>query len=123
MRQDSETMRIRAGVYVQEEGAIVCEKKLAADVDIWIGREQDGAALSCAAWQGPPQLLISADGRLHLAPGMRVNMCGAAGEMRIVGTYEELALSGVTTPIPILGRRMNIRVRQGISVLTEHVTD
>ena len=116
-------MRIRAGVYVRAENAIVCERRLDAQLDIRIGREEDGAELSCAAWVGPPQLLISADGMLHLAPGMRVNMCGVDGDARIVGTYEELAANGMTMPLPILGRRMNIRVREGISVLTEHVID
>jgi hypothetical protein len=42
---------------------------------------------------------------------------------RIVGTYEQLVASGIAMPLPILGRRMNIRVRDGISVLTEHVVD
>ena len=116
-------MRIRAGVYIQAEDAIVCERRLDAHSDIRIGREEDGAELYCAVWTGLPQLLFSADGMLHLAPGMRVNMCGPHGDARIVGTYEELVASGLTMPIPILERRMNVRVRDGITVLTEHVAD
>ena len=116
-------MRIRAGVYVRADDAIVCERRLDAHADIRIGREEDGAELSCTAWEGPPQLLISGDGMLHLAPGMRVNMCGVDGDARIVGTYEELTASGLTMPLPILERRMNIRVREGISVFTQHITD
>jgi hypothetical protein len=96
---------------------------LDAHADIRIGREEDDAELSCAAWAGPPLLLISADGMLYLAPGMRVNMCGVEGDARIIGTYEELTASGMTMPLPILDRRMNISVREGISVLTEHVVD
>jgi hypothetical protein len=114
-------MRIRAGVYIRAEDAIVCERRLDAHADIRIGREEDGAELYCAVWAGPPQLLFSADGMLRLAPGMRVNMCGLDGDMRVVGTYEELVASGLTMPIPILGRRMNVRVREGNTVLTEHV--
>jgi hypothetical protein len=60
---------------------------------------------------------------LHLAPGMRVNMCGLGGAMRIVGTYEELTSSGVTTPIPILGRHVNLRVREGITVFAKPAAD
>jgi hypothetical protein len=116
-------MQIRAGVYVRAEGAVVCERRLDARADIRIGREEDGVELYCAAWAGPPQLLISADGMLHLAPGMRVNMCGVDGDARIVGTYEELTAGGLTMPLPILERRMNIGVREGISVLTEHILD
>lgn len=83
-------MRIRAGVYVRAENAIVCERRLDTHADIRIGREEDGAELHCEIWTGAPQLLISADGMLHLSPGMRVNMCGDGGDARIVGTYEEL---------------------------------
>lgn len=67
-------IRIRAGVYVRAEDAIVCERRLDAQAEIRIGREEDGAELPCTLWEGPPHLLISGDGMLHLAPGMRVNM-------------------------------------------------
>ncbi|MFO0741216.1 MAG: hypothetical protein U0270_35280 [Labilithrix sp.] len=117
------TMRIRAGVYVRAVDAIVCERRLDARADIRIGREEDGAELFCTAWEGPPQLLISGHGMLHLSPGMRVNMCGDDGDRRIAGTFEELSASGLSMPLPILERRMNIRVREGISVLTQHVND
>ncbi|MFO0736431.1 MAG: hypothetical protein U0270_11140 [Labilithrix sp.] len=113
---------MRAGVYVRADDAIVCERRLDACSDIRIGRDGDGAELSCAAWEGGPHLLFSGDGMLHLAPGMRVNMCGIDGDARIVGTYEEL-IEGMTMPLPILGRRMNIRVREGISVFAQLVED
>jgi hypothetical protein len=47
----------------------------------------------------------------------------AAGAARVGGTYEELTASGLAMPLPILGRRMNIRVREGISVFTDHIAD
>jgi hypothetical protein len=43
--------------------------------------------------------------------------------VRIVGTYEELLASGLDLPIPINMRRMNVRVSEGVSVLTEYVDD
>jgi hypothetical protein len=54
---------------------------------------------------------------------MRVNMCGDDGEDRIVGTYEELLARGVTFPITIALRRMNIRVTEGLSVFAKYIDD
>lgn len=49
-------------------------------------------------WTGPNVLVISSDGHLHLAPGMRVNMCASNGGMHLIATYEEL--SNVARPCP-----------------------
>jgi hypothetical protein len=54
---------------------------------------------------------------------MRINMCGDQGEDRIVGTYEELLAGGVSLPISIALRRMNIRVTQGLSIFAKYLPD
>jgi hypothetical protein len=114
--------RLRAGAYVAAEQRIVHERVFDAGGDVTIGADE-AAGLVVPSWVGPPVLLISGGSLLHLAPGMRVNMCDDAGGARIVGTFEELIARGEAMPIPIQLRRMNIRVRQGFSVLTDYVAD
>jgi hypothetical protein len=102
--------RLRAGAYVAAEQRIVHERVFEAGADVTIGADE-AAGLVVPSWVGPPLLLISGGNLLHLAPGMRVNMCDEAGGARIIGTFEELTARGEALPIAIQLRRMNIRVR------------
>ncbi len=93
------------------------ERIFAPSEDVVIG---EATGLIVPGW-GHPTLLISHDGFLHLSPGMRVNMCADDGEDQVIGTYEELLANGTVMPIPIRLRRMNIRVRQGVSIFAKYI--
>lgn len=105
-----------------DDATIVCEATLRPDQDLVLGSDSS-ASLVVPDWTGPNVLVISSDGHLHLAPGMRVNMCARTGGMHLIATYEELLERGTTLPIPIMGRRMNIRVSAGLSVFAKYVTE
>jgi hypothetical protein len=105
-----------------DKATIVCEATLSAGVDLILGSDST-ASLVVPDWTGPSVLLISGDGFLHIGPRMRVNMCGDGGVGRIVGTFEELLASGVAMPLPTMMRRMNIRVRRGMSVFAKYVNE
>ena len=119
--QVSPVCQIRLAVceHGTEEATIVAEATFAVGTDVFVGSAD--ASVIIPGWVASPVLLISGDGFLHLGPGMRVNMCHAQGADRIVGTYEELVESGVVMPIPILRRRMNIRVQAGISIFAKYI--
>ena len=88
--------------------------------DVVIGSDP-AASLSIPDWNAPPFLLITGNGGLYLAAGMRVNMCDARGSARLVGTFEELQAAGEAMPIEISMRGMNIRVRKGLSVFAKYL--
>lgn len=106
----------------EEDAEVVAEQTFDASTDVRLGGTTRDALL-VPGWTGPPVLLISADGFLHLRPGMRVNMCGDHGASRVVGSFEELLASGIPIPIPILRRRMNIRIGEGVSIFAKYVDD
>jgi hypothetical protein len=103
-----------------DEATIVSEAILPPGVDLVVGGGPP-ATLIVPDWTEPPVLVISDGTHLHLSPGMRVNMCGDHGEAHIIGTYEELLVDGLTLPITISLRRMNIRVKRGLSIFAKYV--
>jgi hypothetical protein len=105
-----------------DQATIVGETILPAGEDLVIGGGPP-ATLVVPDWTAPPLLVISGGTQLHLGPGMRVNMCGDEGKDHIVGTYEELLAGGMSLPIPIALRRMNIRVTNGLSVFAHYLPD
>jgi len=121
---EREQVRLRAAVCrsTPDNATIVCEETLLPEQDLVLGGDAS-ASLVVPDWSGPAIRLVTRDGLLHLAPGMRVNMCGDGGSGRIVGTYEELVAEGVSLPIAIMGRRLNVRVRAGLSVFAKYVND
>jgi hypothetical protein len=117
--------RLRVGVcrvFSDDHASIVAERTFAPGADVTLGGDTT-CGLVVPEWVGPPILLISGDGLLHLAAGMRVNMCGEGGESRIVGTYEVLKSDGVPMPIPSLLRAMNITIAKGLSVFARYLGD
>lgn len=125
MTRSSMSRRLRVGVcrvFSDEHAPIVAEQTFGPGADVRLSGDP-ASGLVVPDWKGPPILLISGDGFLHLTEGMRVNMCDEHGAARIVGTYEELLATGAAMPIPILGRAMNIKVREGISVFAKYLAD
>lgn len=100
-----------------EAASIVVERTFDAGADISLGGE--AAGLVVPGWTGPTVLLMTGGNLLHLEPGMRLHMCHDNGEDRVVGTFEELAAKGITSPIQITVSKLNIRVR--ISVFTHYL--
>jgi hypothetical protein len=118
-------MRLRVGVcrvLADDSASIVAEATFAPGEDVALGADA-GCTLVVPDWAGPTLLVLSGDGFLHLAEGMRVNMCGDGGDSRIVGTYEELTAAGTPMPIPILLRRVNVRVRKGLLVFAKYLRE
>ena len=116
-------MRLRVGVCwtEAEKATIVAQAIFSPDADVVLGNGPP-ATLNVADWVGPPVLVIAGStGHVHLAPGMRVNMCRSDGSERLVGTYEELLAAGVPVPVPIAERAMNIRVRPELSVFARYL--
>ena len=103
-----------------EHAPIVAEGTFEPGSDVVLGADTT-CTLVVPEWEGPPIRLISGDGFLHLAEGMRVNMCGDGGASRIMGTYDELNAADPSLPIPILQRRLNVTVRKGVSVFAKYV--
>ena len=125
MTKTPASKRLRVGVcrvFSDAHAPIVAERTYGPGADVRLGGDP-ASGLVVPDWTGPSLLLISGDGLLHLAAGMRVNMCDEHGAERIVGTYEELLAKGTAMPIPILGRAMNIKVREGISVFAKYLAD
>ena len=54
---------------------------------------------------------------------MRLHICHDHGEDRVVGTFEELSASGMTFPLRLTVSKLNIKVREGISVFAKYVVD
>ena len=115
-------MELRAAVYVNAENRIVDERTFPPGADVTIGADPN-AGLVVPGWAGAAVLLISGGTLLNLSPGMRVNMCDDHGGERIVGTFDELFAAGVTMPIPLNRRRVNVRVREGVSVFTKYLAE
>lgn len=121
---EREQARLRAAVCrsTPDDATIVCEETLLPDQDLVLGGDSS-ATMVVPGWIGPNVLVISSDGLLHLAPGMRVNMCGNNGSRHLVGTFEELVDRDIGLPIAIERRRMNIRVSAGLSVFAKYVNE
>ena len=74
-------MRLRVGVCwtEAEKATIVAQAIFSPDADVVLGNGPP-ATLNVADWVGPPVLVIAGStGHVHLAPGMRVNMCRSDG--------------------------------------------
>lgn len=114
-------VRLHVAVCESRDNAstIVRELVLPAGEDVTIGQLGE-ATVSVPGWHTPPVRLVTGE-LLHLAPGMRVNMCRDGGEDRVVGTYDELVAAGVGMPIPIGGRKVNVLLRDGVSVFVKYV--
>jgi hypothetical protein len=108
--------RFKVGVYMRDRG-IVTERILEPGADVSLGGDER-ATLVVPDWFDPPQLVIEGT-RLHLEPGMRVNMCHDQGEDHVVGTFEELTAAGLTFPLEIIVSKLNITVRPNISLFVK----
>jgi hypothetical protein len=117
-----EGLRLRVGVYSRLEDRVVAEKIFGPGSDVTIGGDST-ASLIVPGWEGPPLRLLSAGINLHLEPGMRLHMCNDQGENRVLGTFEELAAGGVSFPLRITVSKLNIGVRDGISVFVKYLGD
>jgi hypothetical protein len=104
------------------EARIVAERIFAPGEDVTLGGDTT-AALVVPGWEGPPLRLVSEGLNLHLAPGMRLNMCHDGGEDHVIGTFEELSASGFGFPLRITVSRLNIGVRPGISVFVKYLAE
>jgi hypothetical protein len=54
---------------------------------------------------------------------MRLHMCHDDGEDRVMGTFEELSAGGVTFPLRLTVSKLNIKVREGVTVLAKYLAD
>jgi hypothetical protein len=116
--------RLRVGVCrrVGETASIVAERIFEAGEDITLGGDAT-AGLAVPGWTGPSVLLIEGGDVLELEPGMRLHMCHDHGEDRVEGTFEELVAMGVSLPIRINVSKLNIRVRDDISVFAYYLPE
>lgn len=116
--------RLRCGVWQRrgDAGSYVVERTFEPGSDITIGSDA-AAGLVLPDWAGPKLLLIEGGDALNLEPGMRLHMCHDNGEERVEGTFEELVARGMMVPIRIAVSKLNIRVRDGISVLAHYLPD
>ena len=99
---------IRVGVLSHETHSLVVEAALERGNDVIVGAAPP-ATVCLQGWSEPPMLVVDGEDLL-LRPGMRVNMCGPAGENRIVGTFEELFDGDGVRRIAIGNRRVNVCV-------------
>jgi hypothetical protein len=114
--------RLRVGVFNSREQKIIAKRLFESGADVRIGADAT-EGLVVPGWTGETLLLISRGHLLHLGPGMRLHMCHDEGEDRVIGEFDELVASGVVSPIPINVSKLNIRVREGISVFATYLTD
>jgi hypothetical protein len=116
--------RFRVGVclHTPRSATIVAEGTFGPGADLTLGADAS-AGLTVPGWEGGAVLLISEGTLLHLEPGMRLHMCGDGGEGRVKGTFEELAAQGMTSPIRITVSKVNILVREGISVYVNYLEE
>jgi hypothetical protein len=106
--------RIRIGVYAAAVQRLVAEATFESGADVSVGDAD--ADVTIPEWRGPNIDLISAGTTLHLAAGMRLHMCHDNGEGRIAGTWEELAALGIHFPLTVNVSKLNIQVREGVSL-------
>jgi hypothetical protein len=114
--------RLKIGVcrYSSSEARIVAEGTFEPGENVTLGGDAT-AALVVPGWEGRPLRLVSEGLNLHLAPGMRLNMCHDGGEDHVIGTFEELSARGFRFPLRITVSRLNIGVRPGISVFAKYL--
>ena len=112
--------RIRLGLVAR--GEIVTELIAAGGTDVTLGAGDD-ALLRVPGWEGPNLLLIAHGRWLHLARGMSMLM-GEPGFMaRDGGTYDELEARGTQFPMYINVAMLNLRPREGVTVLVKYLRD
>jgi hypothetical protein len=104
------------------DARIVAEGIFEPGDDVTLGAAAS-ATLIVPEWEGPPLRLVSEGLYLHLAPGMRVNMCNDGGEDHVIGTFEELSARGFTFPLRITVSKLNISVRPGLSVFAKYLAE
>lgn len=114
--------RLRVGVYVASENRIVVERIFSPGANVTVGNDER-AELVVPTWVGPPLCVLSDGVNLHLGPGMRLIMCHDEGEDRVDGTFDELTASGMTFPLRITVSKLNIKVREGVSVFAQYVPE
>jgi len=116
--------RLRVGVCrrVGETASIVAERIFEAGDDIVLGADAS-EGLAVPGWTGPAVLVIEGGDLLKLEPGMRIHMCHDKGEDRVVGTFEELVERGVPLPLRINVSKLNIRVRDDISIFANYLAE
>lgn len=112
--------RIRVGV--SDNAVIVADVTFEPGSSITIGGDA-ADAVRVSGWIGPTLTLITEGALLHLAPGMHVHMCHDDGEDRVKSTFDELALRGMEAPLPITVSKLNITIREGLSVYVKYLRD
>lgn len=114
--------RIRVGVFDTRTDSIIAKAIFPSGSDIVLGGRR-GDGLFIPNWSGARQLLISQGYLLHVHPGMRIHVCHDNGEDRLAGEYDELVARGIPLPIPLTVSKLNIRVRDGLSVFAKYLAD
>ena len=114
--------RLRAVAFNYHQNTIVAQTIVPFGEDLTVGRDAT-ARLLVPNWSGPTLVLLSKDQRLYIARGMRVHMCHDDGEDRIVGEFDELVASGLAPPLLVTVSKLNIRVRDGLSVFAKYLRD
>ena len=116
-------LRLHAAVCAStaESASIVFERMFEPGATVTIGGSAtDG--LVVPGWTEASLLLITEGELLHLAAGMRINMCHDGGADHVIGTFEALSAQGLTWPHRINVSHLTIRVRDGISVFAKYVS-
>ena len=108
---------IRVGVFSHDTQTLVCEATLDAGVDIVVGAESP--ATVCVPGWNDAYLVVVEGEELIFRPGMRVNVCDAMGENRIVGTFAELFEGPEPKRITVGNRRVNVLVNAGFSLFID----
>jgi hypothetical protein len=114
--------RLRIGLYDNRANQILAKKVFAPGSDVTIGKAPDDGFV-LPTWSGSSLRLISAGQFLHLEAGMRLHMCHDDGEDRVVGEFDDLVALGLTPPIQITVSKLNIRIRDGLTIFAKYLTE
>lgn len=114
--------RLRVGVYVAQEDRIVADRICGPGEDVTLGCDAS-ATLVVPGRAGPPLMLISEGLNSISVRGCACTCVMTNGEDRVRGTFEELSSSGTTVPRRIIVSKLNIKVREGISVFAKYLAD
>lgn len=109
------------GVYDAQAHAFVTDVTLDPGADVVLGSASD-----CTV-PLPPSLgiervhLISAGRQLLFSTVHRVNMMADGTDDHVVGTPDQLHATGLRSPVTLRWHRLNITLRQGLSVFIKYV--
>jgi hypothetical protein len=115
-----EGRRIKVGVFLHGQDTVVAQGVFDPGTEIVLGKDSRSNVV-VPDWSGSPLWLISAGRFLNLKRGMHVLMCHDDGSHRLEGSVEELGAMGIKFPVELSVSKLNIRIREGLSVFVHYL--